>query len=124
MWYCAEHGDFEGMRRHLLVDRVPPDLIRDSDGETALILAIKGGFEDIVRLLLDCGSNREMPNRAGQKPLNISVRGRHSEITGLLSNYTGTLPKELRVPGQSVIQCNRPAFCWFIKSSSCRKSVG
>lgn len=56
----------------------------DSDGRTALHLAVLHGHPDAVRSLLDAGMAPSTPDNNGQTPLHIAAQGSSPEIVNLL----------------------------------------
>jgi len=52
--------------------------------ETALHLAARSGFEEIVKLLLDAGANREVRNDHGETPLHVAAADGNRAIMRLL----------------------------------------
>jgi len=105
IFFCSEKGDLNGMRQHLLILRTNPNSARASDGTTPLILASGNNHAEIVKLLLDCGADKEQRNFANDRALNLSIRNRHNDITQILSLYIPTMPEQLRPP---VVKKERP----------------
>jgi len=61
----TEKGNFESVK--LIVGwGADIDFQRESDGNTALILAAKGRYEDIIRLLMDKKANPRLRNKRGE----------------------------------------------------------
>lgn len=63
-YWIAQHqgGDFKG-----LVD------LQDENGDTALNIAARVGNRSLVRMLLDVGANRILPNKLGLRPGDFGV---------------------------------------------------
>ncbi|WP_267394869.1 MULTISPECIES: ankyrin repeat domain-containing protein [unclassified Sphingomonas] len=69
--------------QYLLQKGADPN-IRDSAGNTPLILAAQAGREDLVQLLLAYKANINLGNSAGQTPLIVAVNNRDAAVTRLL----------------------------------------
>lgn len=54
---------------------------------TCLQLATSGGFIEVVRLLLEAGSNPMEENQDGMSTIHIAAKLGHVDILRLLSNY-------------------------------------
>jgi ankyrin repeat protein len=65
-----ENADFKG-----LVD------VQDEHGDTALNIAARVGNRGIVRILLDAGANRMLPNKLGLRPGDFGLDQEVSAIT-------------------------------------------
>lgn len=69
--------------QYLLQHNADPN-IRDSKGNTPLILAAMAGREDLVTLLLTFKANPNLANGAGQTPLILAVNNRDEPLARLL----------------------------------------
>lgn len=63
---------------------IPSPLPRTQTGLTALHLAAKEGFVDIVEELISRGAHIDAPTRKGNTPLHISSLAGHLEVVRLL----------------------------------------
>ncbi|KAF3835810.1 hypothetical protein F7725_028368 [Dissostichus mawsoni] len=90
--------------------RNPNVNMTDKDGNTALMIAAKEGFTEIVQDLLDAGTYVNIPDRSGDTVLIGAVRGGHVEIVrALLHKYAdidirgqrGDTPLHIAIRGRS-----------------------
>jgi hypothetical protein len=70
--------------RDILIHNSPDP--RDSEGQIPLLLAITGGWETVVQLLLEKGAKIDEVNFYGQTPLRIAVEAENEEVVQLLLN--------------------------------------
>ncbi len=69
----------------LLLEKGADPNVRDADGETALMLAIRAGSTELVRLLLDNGADlNTRDNHRGNTALILAVRAGSTEVMRLL----------------------------------------
>lgn len=96
----------------------------DTQGNTALHLAVSGGLDDLVKLLLESGASREARNLRNQPPFDLTiedlVRNRadtpsvveqtgYASFARVLMRLADTLPESLkkrRRGGQAISQRN------------------
>ena len=57
---------------------------RDQHGDTPLIIAVKGGFLEIVEVLLKNSAEPDKQNDKGNTALHYSIAQKYQEITDLL----------------------------------------
>jgi TonB family protein len=80
----AETGQTEAVRE-LLAGPQPVDVdYRDAHGWSALMYALKGGHDDIVKILVDAGANVRLKNNDEESALHIAAKYGRSEATRLL----------------------------------------
>ncbi|KAF8541986.1 ankyrin repeat-containing domain protein, partial [Trichophaea hybrida] len=65
---------------------------RDTDGNSALHLAARSGFQDVVELLLKWGLDPLSTNNAGHTPLHLAILNGREQATKLLLNVTDLSP--------------------------------
>ena len=58
----------------------------DLDGNTALTIASSKGNYQVVKILLDCGTDVSLKDALGKTAYDYAVEYNHSEIIELLSN--------------------------------------
>ncbi|KAF3157612.1 hypothetical protein TWF569_000177 [Orbilia oligospora] len=58
--------------------------LADNIGRTAVLFAAKGGYEDIVRVLIESGANPEAKNHYGEAAILLAVREGHESIVRIL----------------------------------------
>lgn len=66
----------------------------NSDGNTALHLAVSGGHRSTVKLLLELEASRSVKNHVGHTPLHIAVQFGHLGITTDLINAASATPEK------------------------------
>lgn len=69
---AAESGDTNAVRQTLSLQRHGID-DRDEDGLTALHLAVREGFSEVVELLLACEANPNVPSSSGYTPMYLII---------------------------------------------------
>lgn len=80
----AETGQTEAVRE-LLAGPQPVDVdYRDAQGWTALMYALKGGHDDIVKMLLDAGVNVRLKNNDEESALHVAAKYGRADATRLL----------------------------------------
>ena len=79
---AVNQGDVEAARTILLA--TDPDAERDTDGRTALAIAVLRANVPLVKLLLASGANRSAVDRFGHTPLGYA---KASADTGLLQAF-------------------------------------
>jgi len=60
---------------------------RDSEGNTALMLACKSNRSDIVKMLLDKKVKTKLNNKNGETALDISIKNQNRELINLLKSF-------------------------------------
>jgi ankyrin repeat protein len=83
--YAAVNGNQFNVVKTMLAEGVDPNQILE-DGETALTLSVKLGFENVVRVLLQPTTKTDvnLPNSKGERALAIAIRSGKSRIESLL----------------------------------------
>lgn len=78
---ACEEGDLEKARSLLSSSNLNA---KNQHGYTSLALAIKGGFLDLVKLLIDNGASPNAINNAGQSPLFLACWHNRPAIVQML----------------------------------------
>jgi len=82
---AAKSGDIRGLEA-ALAGNVDVNAL-DTNGQTALVLAIQNNHVDIVRALLAHGANPNTPNSRGLTPVRAArIRGNFAIVTALERN--------------------------------------
>uniref|UniRef100_A0A0D9W5H6 Potassium channel n=1 Tax=Leersia perrieri TaxID=77586 RepID=A0A0D9W5H6_9ORYZ len=89
---AAYHGDIFRLKGLISAGADPSK--PDYDGRTALHVAARRGYEDIVRFLIQRGANVNSIDRFGNSPLLQAVKSGHDKITMLLVEHGATLNLE------------------------------
>ncbi len=61
--------------------------IRNQDGDTPLICAVKFNRPAIVKMLLEYGANPELKNKEGQIAMDLAKKEENKEIIAILKRY-------------------------------------
>lgn len=80
----AAEGNFTIVSTLFERGRVPHVNVRDSLGNTALMMAAKNGHGEIVRYLLSKGADLLLTNRNGDTALTLALKAGHGEIVSFL----------------------------------------
>jgi TonB family protein len=80
----SETGQTQAVRELLAGPQQVDVDYRDAHGWTALMYALKGGHDDIVKLLVDAGANVRLKNNDEESALHIAAKNGRTEATRLL----------------------------------------
>lgn len=83
---AAEKGDLS-MIKKLLTNNLAFIDIKDKNGETPLHKAIKGGFIELIRLLISMGANINAKANDGTTPLRLARKLDKKDITDFLQRH-------------------------------------
>lgn len=92
---------------------------RDSEGRTALVLAVLKGAERACAALLDAGADPSLPDAEDRDPLSIALELRHHRIAALLRERLGPsgtpidTPVSMHVTGDQEDAASIPGFVEF-----------
>lgn len=67
-----------------LIERGADTNARDGKGNTPLILAVIGGYDNLIPILTDANANPNLANSSGETPLIIAVHRRDPEMIRML----------------------------------------
>ena len=73
--------------KHLLAKGAKVNQARTTDNVTPLLLAVKGGHEKIVKMLLSRGADVAVAQNDGRTPLSAAIQGTNKKIVKLLQKY-------------------------------------
>ncbi|MFC1659152.1 ankyrin repeat domain-containing protein [Pseudomonadota bacterium] len=82
---AARRGDLTAVRRILVLDVN----YSDEHGWTALMYAVKGGHDEVVKYLMRRGAHFDQPDSSGWTPLMRAAREGHNEIVQIFIAATG-----------------------------------
>jgi ankyrin repeat protein len=80
---ATQKGDVESVRRLLRAEGVDVEA-KNTDGDTALLVAARGGTAAVVELLLAADASPEAANTAGDTPLLVAAKAGHLRIVEML----------------------------------------
>ncbi|CAH1955829.1 unnamed protein product [Acanthoscelides obtectus] len=80
IWYVAQHGDIQNVRKHLNRG----DVDQRHTGYTALHYAARNGHLDVCKLLIDSGANINAVTNGGVTALSRAASTGHKEIVEYL----------------------------------------
>lgn len=65
-----------------------------AEGDTPLMAAIRGQYEESVRVLLENGASPNFPDDSGWYPLHFAVQSKNMKIIKLLINYGAKIDQQ------------------------------
>ena len=64
--------------------------LQEKDGESALIIAVRNGHTEVVKVLLEYGADMNLRNKDGLSALIISNQQGYVKLTKIMQDYSST----------------------------------